>query len=89
MANQVTMFKANDGTLFESAEEADAHNTQVDTEEVIKAYSDATGVTGARDAYLKRHLLQFVQYTTNGVRPPAEEVKERKPRAKKTEKVEA
>lgn len=80
MAQQITQFRANDGQLFDTEEQADAHDKALALSKKVDAYMKATGVEGAPGDKLRKHLTQFLAMIEDGVVPPAEPKTERKPR---------
>lgn len=83
MAKQVLKFAALDGTEFDTEAEADAYDAAKANEEVVEKYIKATDVDSNKASVLRRHLPQFLSFANDGVVPPKEVKKERKPRTPK------
>lgn len=84
MVKKITQFQADDGSLFDTEEDAAAHNAKLETAAKVDGYIKAANVQGAHANTLAKHLPQFLAYL-DGDMPTPEPTKERKPRAKKAE----
>ncbi len=84
MATQITKFSAADGTMFDTAEEADQHDLAVATQANVTNYGAAAGLEKPQIAFLQTHMPQYLAFVETGAQPAKVVKKERKARVPKT-----
>lgn len=83
MAKQLVQYEADDGSKFDSAEEADAHSEMVANNRSVERYLSAAVTDRTHAVVLRRHIPQYLAFVKDGTVPVPEVKKVRKPRKPK------
>lgn len=78
MAKEQTKYIADDGTAFDTLEEAEHHDAVVQDLKKVEDYISAAGLEKAQAGLMRKHLPQWLAFLNNGVAPKREEPKPKK-----------
>lgn len=84
MAKAASGFIADDGTLFDTLEDAEAHDQDLRLKVKLGQYAAAAQMSKAAVTHLEKHLTAFRLFAEHGVMPVVPEKKPGRPKKVKT-----